>query len=63
MREPQPHETPVFGLLAEFGDAEELVNGARQARSAGFQRLDAYSPFRSRASPRRSVTTTTGCLG
>ncbi len=34
-----------YGLLAEFVKPEELVAAARQARLAGFQRLDAYSPF------------------
>ena len=35
----------VYGLMAEFDGAEELVAAARRARAAGFRRLDAYSPF------------------
>ena len=35
----------VLGYLAEFGDAEALVEAAKQARAAGFRRLDAFTPF------------------
>lgn len=44
MREPTPH-TELFGLMAEFPDPERLVESVRRARSEGFERLDAYSPF------------------
>ena len=37
--------TPVFGLLAEFGKAEQLVHGIGQLKKAGFRQIDAYSPF------------------
>jgi hypothetical protein len=37
--------TAIYGLLAEFVRPEELVAAARQARQAGFQRMDAFSPF------------------
>lgn len=35
----------IHGLLAEFLRPEELVDAARRAREAGFQRFDAYSPL------------------
>jgi hypothetical protein len=35
----------IYGLMAEFRTPEELIAAARQAREAGFRRLDAYTPF------------------
>ena len=34
-----------YGMLAEFDDAPHLVTAARQARDAGYTKLDGYSPF------------------
>ena len=36
---------PIYGLLAEFNDPNELVGAVRGARAAGYRRLDAYTPF------------------
>src|SRR5262245_22513806 len=36
---------PPYGLVAEFETAQGLVAAAEQARDAGYQRMDAYSPF------------------
>ena len=36
---------PLYGLIAEFGDADELLHAAEAAQHAGFTRMDAYSPF------------------
>jgi hypothetical protein len=36
---------PVYGLLAEFEHPEDLVHAVRQARSAGYRKMDAYTPF------------------
>ena len=36
---------PIHGLLAEFNDPNELIAAVRRARDAGYQRLDAYTPF------------------
>jgi ActD protein len=44
MHEPEPGAGP-FGLLAEFNNAEKLVDAVRRARRAGFRAVDAYSPF------------------
>ena len=41
---PKP-ETPIYGLLAEFDNPEELVAAARRAREAGYRKMDAYTPF------------------
>jgi hypothetical protein len=37
--------TPIYGLMAEFRDPNELVTAAREAYSAGYRQMDAYSPF------------------
>jgi hypothetical protein len=34
-----------YGLLAEFKTAEDLVEAAKQTRTAGYRRIEAYSPF------------------
>src|ERR1051325_8708280 len=35
----------IYGLLAEFFDANALVAATRRAHEAGFRRMDAYAPF------------------
>lgn len=35
----------LYGLMAEFGSADELLASARAARRAGYQRIAAYSPY------------------
>jgi hypothetical protein len=34
-----------YGLMAEFDDPNTLVAAAREARAAGYRRMDGYSPF------------------
>lgn len=34
-----------YGVMAEFGTAEELLNAARHSQEQGYRRVDAYSPF------------------
>ncbi len=36
---------PIHGLLAEFADPNELIAAIRQARGAGYRRMDAYTPY------------------
>ncbi len=35
----------LYGLMAEFHSAEELIRAAELAHEAGYTRLDAYSPY------------------
>jgi hypothetical protein len=44
MREPAAGTHP-FGLLAEFGRPERLVEAVRRTRAEGFSAFDAYSPY------------------
>jgi hypothetical protein len=37
--------TPIYGLLAEFHDANALVVAASRTYEAGYRRLDAFTPF------------------
>lgn len=37
--------TRLYGLLAEFGDQDALLQAARRARAEGYSRLDAYTPY------------------
>src|SRR5580698_10353315 len=36
---------PLYGLMAEFETASELVAAARRTREAGFRKFDAYTPY------------------
>jgi hypothetical protein len=38
-------EKNLYGLLAEFDSATDLVDGAAQVREAGYTKTDAFSPF------------------
>src|SRR5689334_19910808 len=42
---PVPVRRRIYGLMAEFDDAEALVRAARRAFDAGFRKMDAYTPF------------------
>ena len=55
---PSPH---VYGLMAEFDDPNALVAATHRARTRGYRRMDAYSPFRSKSCTRRSARTTRSC--
>ncbi len=45
-REGDSAETPgVWGVLAEFRSAEDLLLAAEQVRDAGFRKWDAHTPF------------------
>jgi hypothetical protein len=41
-----PHARPaMYGLMAEFHTAEELVEAAHKVHEAGFHHVDAYTPY------------------
>ena len=42
---PQREKEELYGLLAEFKDAEGAISAARSIHEAGYRRIDAYSPF------------------
>jgi hypothetical protein len=44
MSEPRTYPK-LFGLMVSFDDPEALLTAARSAREAGYQRIDAYSPY------------------
>jgi hypothetical protein len=37
--------TPIYGMMAEFDSATDLVAAARKTHEAGYKKIDAYSPF------------------
>ena len=37
--------TPIYGMMAEFDSAQDLVAAARKTHEAGYRKIDAYSPF------------------
>lgn len=37
--------TPIYGIMAEFDSAQNLVVAARRTYEAGYRKIDAYSPF------------------
>jgi len=39
------NENELYGLMAEFETAGELLAAARQTKEAGFKKFDAFSPF------------------
>jgi hypothetical protein len=40
-----PQSSTLYGLMAEFEEPTALVHAARQVREAGYEKIDAYSPF------------------
>src|SRR5581483_9791163 len=36
---------PLYGLMAEFTEHDQLLEAARRAYAEGYRRMDAYSPF------------------
>ncbi|HEU4342657.1 MAG TPA: DUF3341 domain-containing protein [Candidatus Binatia bacterium] len=36
---------PIYGLMAEFENPQDLVDAARRARAEGYRKMDAYTPF------------------
>jgi hypothetical protein len=40
-----PTQVALYGLVAEFTTPESLLEATRRARSAGYQHMEAYTPF------------------
>lgn len=38
-------DASIYGLMAEFDSAQELVAAAHKTHAAGYHKMDAYSPF------------------
>ena len=38
-------QSPIYGLMAEFDQPETLLAATQQAYTAGYRRMDAYTPF------------------
>ena len=38
-------EPSIYGLMAEFNSAEELLRAAKKARLEGYKKMDAFTPF------------------
>jgi hypothetical protein len=36
---------PIYGYLAEFHDGDQLIDGAKRARAAGYTVMEAYTPI------------------
>jgi len=36
---------PIYGLMAEFHSAEEVIAAANRVREEGYRRVDAYTPY------------------
>jgi len=36
---------PLYGLMAEFDNPDELLGAAHRARAAGYRRMDAFTPM------------------
>jgi hypothetical protein len=39
------NQKPLYGLMAEFDEVTTLVEATKRTRAAGYQKVDAYSPF------------------
>lgn len=44
-REHQGESPTVYGLAAQFGSVEAVMNAAERVRDAGYTKTDAYTPF------------------
>lgn len=41
----RPAAVPLHGVIAEFESPAALIEAARQAREAGYRKMDAYTPY------------------
>jgi hypothetical protein len=42
LHDPRP---PIYGVMAEFPSADALVAAAHQVRAAGYEKVDAFTPY------------------
>jgi hypothetical protein len=42
---PAAERKPIYGVIAEFDGPDALVEAAQRAYSAGYRKMDAYTPF------------------
>ena len=42
---PHHHRHSIHGLMAEFNSADDLIAAAHRIHDAGYQRVDAYTPY------------------
>lgn len=40
-----PAKNPIYGVIAEFDSADQLLDATKRAYSEGYRKMDAYSPF------------------
>ena len=40
-----PKTDRIYGIMAEFDSAQRLVDAAKRTHEAGYEKIDAYSPF------------------
>ena len=45
LHDPVEPQTGLYGLMAEFGTADELIAATRRARADGYTEMDGYSPY------------------
>ena len=43
--EPAERRRPIYGILAEFSDPNELLHALRSAREEGYRDIEAYTPY------------------
>ena len=56
-----PVREGIYGLLAEFDTASELVAAAEAAYDSGWRRMDCYTPYPWKRRRRRSVSIAIMC--
>jgi hypothetical protein len=37
--------TPIYGMMAEFESAQQILEATRRAHQAGYRHMDAYTPY------------------
>ncbi len=41
----EPEPNPLYGLMAEYDDADEFLAACEKVRDAGFTKMDGFAPF------------------